>query len=214
MAYDSARGKVVMFGGVDVGSLGDTWEWDGTSGTWTQHEGVGGGPEAREGHTMAYDSARGRVVLFGGHGMFANYLDDTWEWDGASASWTERTPTTSNPSARQDCGMAYESNRRGVVLFGGKGGGGNYQDTWEWDGEAGSWTELAPQGPIPSARSGHVLASNGNGSVLLFGGEGSGDLWEWDGGMRTWTQVPTGTGPGARTHHGMVFDSGRLKYVV
>ncbi|MDD4868814.1 MAG: hypothetical protein PHQ28_17415, partial [Mycobacterium sp.] len=35
------------------------------------------GPSARGGHAMAYDSARGVVVLYGG-----DFLGETWEWDG------------------------------------------------------------------------------------------------------------------------------------
>src|SRR5262249_12382183 len=36
MAFDSARNRTVLFGGVDVNfnGLNDTWEWDGS--TWTQ----------------------------------------------------------------------------------------------------------------------------------------------------------------------------------
>src|SRR5512134_80585 len=37
-------------------------------------------PLSRNGHAMAYDSARGRVVLFGGV-RSSGYLADTWEWD-------------------------------------------------------------------------------------------------------------------------------------
>jgi len=64
-----------MFGGRRVGSayLGDTWEWNGSS--WTQVATTG--PSARWEHAMAYDSLRGRIVLFAGF----NTLDDTWEWD-------------------------------------------------------------------------------------------------------------------------------------
>src|SRR6266705_3485334 len=58
MAYDTARGRVVLFGGYDgTSNLGDTWEWDGT--TWTQR--ASSGPPGGE---MVYDAARGRVVLF------------------------------------------------------------------------------------------------------------------------------------------------------
>src|SRR5438876_349204 len=51
-AYDGARGRVVLFGGLDGDYLGDTWMWDGTA--WTKatpkHE-----PPARGGSAMAYD---------------------------------------------------------------------------------------------------------------------------------------------------------------
>ena len=39
------------------------------------------GPSVRAAHVMAYDSARQRVVLFGG-GVGPDRLGDTWEWDG------------------------------------------------------------------------------------------------------------------------------------
>ena len=79
LAHDSARGRVVLFGGVGsfrdetlrefLEFLGDTWDWDGTR--WTQPTPVMG-PQARHLHALAYDAARGRVVLFGGesaHGI-------------------------------------------------------------------------------------------------------------------------------------------------
>ncbi|MBK8232988.1 MAG: hypothetical protein IPK72_20990 [Candidatus Eisenbacteria bacterium] len=82
LAYDSARGRTVLFGGVEVSSyVSDTWEWDGSN--WTrQNPAVS--PPARSGHALAYDSARGRTVLFGGFYAVAgngSYLSDTWEWD-------------------------------------------------------------------------------------------------------------------------------------
>jgi len=79
MAYDAARARVVMFGGQgDRGDLGDTWEYDGT--TWTQTADarlVVTSPAARSFHAMAFDSARERVVLFGG-----SDFTDTWEYIG------------------------------------------------------------------------------------------------------------------------------------
>src|SRR5262245_58710000 len=64
MAYDSARGESVVFGGVaTLAVFGDTWEWNGTS--WTVRT-PASGPTGRYGHAMAYDAARGVTVLFGG----------------------------------------------------------------------------------------------------------------------------------------------------
>lgn len=43
---------------------------------------------------MAYDSARGRIVMFGGSGnAYPSELGDTWEWDGKN--WTRGQPTNS-----------------------------------------------------------------------------------------------------------------------
>ncbi len=48
-------------------------------------------PRGLWGHAMAYDSARQRVVLFGGYSQ--GHRADTWEWDGKN--WTQIKPTTS-----------------------------------------------------------------------------------------------------------------------
>ena len=92
MAYDSRRGRVVLFGGYSFAEgprtyLSATWEWDGA--TWAQVSRAG--PQGRCGHTLAYDSERQRVVLFGGRvGSFGELsLRDTWECDGDA--WTRRT---------------------------------------------------------------------------------------------------------------------------
>ena len=52
--------------------------------------GANASPSARLVHALAYDSARGRVVLFGGSDSSFNLLSDTWVWDGTA--WTDVTP--------------------------------------------------------------------------------------------------------------------------
>ena len=79
MAYDSARGRVVMFGAWP--SLSNaTWEYaiaPGHGTMWTQVT-TTNSPLGRHGSAMVYDSARARVVMFGGSGA-GGFLDDTWE---------------------------------------------------------------------------------------------------------------------------------------
>ena len=75
-------------------------------------------PLARHGHALGYDSARGRVVLFGGINDSTGYLSDTWEWDGNV--WTQRTPAQSPPA--RGVALAYDSARGRIVLFGGYNG--------------------------------------------------------------------------------------------
>jgi hypothetical protein len=196
MAYDSARGRVVLFGGFSSGvRQGDTWEWDG--GAWAQRATTGPTPRVL-GPAMAYDSARQRVVLFGG--FDGQYRDDTWEWDGST--WTQRAVT--GPSARNAHALAYDTGRGRVVLF---GGGGGAADTWEWDGNA--WTQRLIAGP--TGRGGHGMVYDGvRAATVVFGGRfGSdyrSDTWTWDG--TAWAQVAT-TGPSARYQHAMAYDGAR-----
>src|SRR5205814_363598 len=84
LAYDSVRHVAVLFGGmVFPRQLGDysndTWEWNGTD--WTQRT-PAVSPPPRRFHATAWDSARARLVVFGGAGE-TNVLADTWEWDGS-----------------------------------------------------------------------------------------------------------------------------------
>lgn len=75
MAFDSARGVAVLFGGSSrIGYLGETWEWNGVD--WTLRPVTD--PSPRDNHAMAYDSARGRVILYGGYAGGTSY-SDTWE---------------------------------------------------------------------------------------------------------------------------------------
>jgi len=185
MAYDSNRGRTVLFGGTGViatNLFADTWEWDGEN--WTQV--ADSGPPARAQAAMAYDVQRKQTVLFGGLGPGGFGGGDTWGWDGDN--WTQLA--VSGPSPRTNFAMAYDSKRQRIVVFGGLGGGLVLRDTWEWDGTA--WTQLAVTGP-PADRLGHVMAYDSTRDrSVLFGGLDAishtlGDTWEWNGSM--WTQV-------------------------
>ncbi len=86
MAYDSHRAVSVLFGGGTsfVGGGDDTWEWNGAlpAGGWTQRRIAGPSPSPRTFVKIAYDSARRRMVLFGGvGGIGGQFLNDTWELD-------------------------------------------------------------------------------------------------------------------------------------
>ncbi|MBI4862842.1 MAG: protein kinase [Candidatus Riflebacteria bacterium] len=191
-AYDSNRGRVVLFGGALGFSIdllkfarkGDTWEWDGAR--WEPMS-PPDQPSSRRRHAMAYDSGRHRVVLFGGSDDLAlGGLSDTWEWDGKT--WTERRPAA-HPGGRQNHAMAYDPVRRTTVLFGGEHAG-DTNDTWEWNGT--TWTLRTPA-RAPSPRHCAALAfDEGRGRLVLYGGRTGtkplDDLWEWDG--TTWVEIP------------------------
>ena len=139
VAYDSRRGSVVLFGGIPgvIGQqLQDLWEWDGGAARWidrTPSPLPALWPGGQAWHALAYSEARGRVVMFG-----VNYGGnaDTWEWDGATGLWqVYRDPSPSPPpsppiwpSMREGSGLAYDSSRGAVVLFGGL----LLRDIWEW----------------------------------------------------------------------------------
>jgi hypothetical protein len=216
MAYDSARQRVVYFGGgtrdLRTAALefpGDTWEWDGQA--WSLR--ATSGPPGRQYAAMAYDAARQRTVLFGGRQSSTAGFVDTWEWDGAG--WSQ--VATAGPSARDVPAMVYDTDLHRTVLFGGWLGtpGGNSSETWSWDGAA--WALLNTTGP--SARGDCGMAyDTARHRVVLFGGSPHGvccgplgDTWELDG--ASWSRRAL-TGPAARLGCSMAYDAARSRAVM
>jgi hypothetical protein len=176
MAYDSQRSRTVLFRG---SQYGDTWEWDGN--TWTVKF-LSPSPPFRAYHALAYDSARGRIVLFGGG------RDDTWEYDGTA--WTQANPSQ-HPGNKSYHGMAYDAARGRVVLHG-RGDGPTPAETWEWDGS--TWLLRQPaQNPLgqdmllacDTLRRRVVLVAQPTETVF--------ETWEWDG--LVWTRLKPATSP-------------------
>jgi hypothetical protein len=229
MAYDSRRGRTIVFGGnADVTYRGDTWEWDGLSGTWTNLNPPGSTPCARNYTAMAFDSRRGKMVLYGGRRDAGDMPEeDTWEFDPATRTWLNRAPAV-NPGFREHHAMAFDAARGVVVLFGGSDGGTAPRVTWEWDGAAGTWTDRTPPTLPPSwpaAREFAAMAYDAaRGKIVMHGGQyydGSTgvtydykDTWEWDGAAGTWTQRLLPDSLPERNGHAMVYDSARARMVI
>jgi len=138
-------------------ALSDTWEWDSATG-WAQLA-PAAAPSARYDAALVWDSKRSRAALFGG--MQKDQADadgtpmqDTWEWDPAKQSWTERTTTGTKPSARYGHAMAYDPGRGMTVLVGGWDieTGDSLGDVWEWNPTTTAWVQrLTGNEPIRPA---------------------------------------------------------------
>jgi hypothetical protein len=141
MAFDTARGNAVLFGG--FGGLSDTWTWNGTN--WAQRHpaksppGVGDRTPLPE--AMAYDSARQLLVMVAPIHNSTSTGDgtmDTWTWNGTV--WTRLAPSTS-PPPRDGYGLAYDPAHSLVVLAGGLPiGSADATATWGWNGV--TWADL------------------------------------------------------------------------
>lgn len=166
MVTDTARGRIVLFGGANATtSYNDTWILTGSQ--WAQLAIPGPLPAPRENAAMTYDAARDRVIIFGGNAG-SSMFGDTWEFDGTS--WTQRAST--GPAARTGAAIAFDPIRNRSVLHGGVDSTGiSRGDTWEWNGAA--WTEVTPlSAPNPwLARYSPALEFDpAVGRLLLIGG--------------------------------------------
>ncbi|MCC7291064.1 MAG: hypothetical protein IT449_03265 [Phycisphaerales bacterium] len=156
----------------------------------------------RQGHGLAYDKARHRMVLFGGHR--GETPPGTWEFDGKRWFWMHG----SQPAGLEGISLAYDEIRDETVLFGGVDSHLGFRaETWAWDGAR--WFLRETAGPSP--RTDHRMAyDSARGVIVLFGGYGNqghnSETWEWDG--AAWTLRAT-TGPAPRSRHGLAYDAYR-----
>jgi subtilisin family serine protease len=191
MAYDSARQKTVLAGGTTSSgtSLSDTWEWDGSVGTWTFRNIPG--PPPRGNKNLAYDAARGVVVLYSSYGN-NTFWADHWEYDGAA--WIRRT--LPGPVARFSHPMVYDPAQQRVLLFGGEvaAGGGNtswMDDLWEFDGT--KWIPMSGSPPIPRFGAPRAFVPELGGAVTFGGAYAIGSQF-FAVSNELWLQSPSGWG--------------------
>ncbi|MEI6310439.1 MAG: kelch repeat-containing protein, partial [bacterium] len=180
MVYDSARGKVILFG--VNGVLNATWSYDPLTNAWTNCN-PANLPPARLCHTMVYDSQNDKVILFGGDdNSGAGRLNDTWAYDPGANSWANLNPANP-PPARRGHDMVYDTVLGNVILFGGVGDNG-FNDTWTYDYDTNAWTNRNPCSPPPVRTDSPMAYDSQSGKVILFGGWGRfghvNDTWTYD----------------------------------
>jgi hypothetical protein len=189
MVWASNWNCMVMFGGYNGSTLGDTWSlttaFPGVQ--WNQML-VPNTIPPRQSHAMAFDQRRDRLVVFGGADANGQFLGDTWELAPAAFGWQwiQRTPAQS-PPRRWQHKMDYDPARGVVVMTGGYGNPqcGQYcashlNDVWEYDGD--TWTQRQPSTSLPAVREGAGFAYDSQRQrFVMQGGSGStpfpGETW-------------------------------------
>jgi MYXO-CTERM domain-containing protein len=130
---------------------------------------------------MVYDTARGRPLVFGGSRDVATYLSSLALFDGTR--WID-TPDAGAPP-RGFAAMAFDSDRKRAVLFGGEGSEDAFSnETWEWDSATAKWilrtTDVSPPPLLSSSMAYDPLRKR----AVLFGGWAPGffvrgQTWEY-----------------------------------
>ncbi|CAG0981063.1 hypothetical protein PHYC_01768 [Phycisphaerales bacterium] len=200
-AFDSARARVVLYGGLGNGP--DTWEWDGAA--WSLAN--SSGPTGLDSGLMAYDSARQRIVYHSYR--TSNGVAETWEYDGLA--WTLANAGGGAPPAHVEAAMCYDAARQVTTLW------HDVYGTWNWDGV--TWTQAVPPGAGPSAprfSADMVYDPDRERCILWSGQRGVGldpphDTWEWDG--AAWTQVAA-SGPPQFALYGSAWDAANHRVVI
>lgn len=221
LAVDANGGQLLLFGGRDGdgNALGDTWLFDIETNTWSQHEGEG--PSPRFGSATAVDRGRNRLWLFGGQAG-ADFFNDTWRFDFGAGRWRLQDDAAGTaPSPRYGLGAVFTADGQFVISHGFTFSG-RFDDTWQFDSEAKSWSDITPATVRPLNRCLHemVVAEPGD-AIVLYGGCSSGfgpcpqgDLWRLDRTSGTWTELTPQASPPARSNPSLVWmgDAGPILF--
>ena len=209
--YPGATGQMEA---LQFGGAGDP-EWAVVS--------AGESPSARVGVSLAYDSLRDRLLLYGGQDGEA-LRTDAWAMDLAPApTWTRLVRADVPPLYRFGHTAIVQPQQDRMILFGGSNGYPNrFNDVWEMSPlDTYQWTRWTPDGTPPDARWYHSAVYDPIGDRMwVFGGyDGAayfGDVWQLSlSDAPAWTPIsPLGVGPGARASHAAVYDPDNHRMLV
>jgi hypothetical protein len=214
MAYIPGLGGALLSGGLDANgdTLNDAWLYDGTG--WRELPPM---PDFRRYHVIVPLGADSALVVGGlppsvSPGLWIRTL----VYDGVQ--WS----ALAGPVTRDRSAVAFDLERRQLVLFGGTPADPLQRGTTTWVRnvfpQQPFWREL--DGPGPSARVGHVMVYDPDRrAVVLFGGTGLdgvelNDVWVWNGEEDGWSGFETFGDWPARSGHTAFHDPGRGAIVV
>ncbi len=185
------NGKGYVFGGItqntdgDSEHLGETWEFDPASSTWSQKASIpaggGGGPIQAEN------------FVIGNSAYICNgYNNQNWQYDQSTNTWTQKSNI---PSVARAYGTGMSINGKGYI------GLGTYEatngmdfidaaDWWQYDPASDTWTRKSefPGGKREGAAG---FAVNGKGYVVTGYSQTKGyyaDCWQYDPIADSWTK--------------------------
>jgi hypothetical protein len=235
VAYHSGAGKLIAWRSFVEGSTceaaptstAQTWAFDWRTGTWENRAPKASPPKGliqNGDQILAYDEEARKVILFGGfdwdkYVRMVNgepipaeeiFSDQTWAYDYEANTWTNMQPE-GPPARRNSHSLVYDKVAKKVILFGGGGVEGTFDDTWAYDYGSNTWTDLQPA-PRPSSRDYTGLAFDEDaGTTVLFGGTNAAetevydDTWTYDFEGNAWTLRSPGTAPSARAWLGLSY---------
>ncbi len=211
--------QLLLYGGLSsaLQPLGEVWSFSASLRTWTQVQQPSAGPSTRYGSGLTCvsggQSLCSQVYMFGGAGNVASQsYNDLWHGaiSGASVAWT-RVHAVLPPVRRefvmwQDGGKLYAWG--GIDMTWSWQTYQLYDDLWQYDISARTWTQVPQFGPIPQGRMDHAIVhftQNGTRKLLVHGGRAIDtisldDLYIFEKSNFTWFRTPS-TYPSVPPYH-------------
>ena len=225
MVYDESASVAYLFGGIDKTSpnldypLFDLWSYHSLTQRWELLWNSDTLYNAFQRDAIAVDPQSKQIVLFSTFvnckgGSAESFGVETWIYDIRLNTITNVTSGT-EPSLRWGSRMAYDTESRRAILFGGSDGRTvrTLCDTWAFDFAANTWTRMSPSVNPPPHHFAAMVYHPKADRVILFGGYNIqdsavlNDTWAYDYNTNTWANLSPRTAPPPRVYHAMAWDS-------
>jgi Galactose oxidase, central domain len=123
----TADGDLALYAGQTTGvrALGDLWRL--SDGSWSRLD----EDLPPERNLPAVARHGDDAVVFGGLGLDGDYLRDVYRVDGTTLAFEQLRPEGSRPTARAGAALIDDPGAGRLLVFGGKGSGNPFADTWE-----------------------------------------------------------------------------------
>lgn len=171
---DPIRRRMIVYGGNDGEVRGDLWALEFSPVPhWRQLSPSGPPPPVRYGHSAIYDSARDRMVVYGGYNNDSGERSDVWALSlSGEGEWAEITPLEAGPSRCAFHVAVYDPPGDRMILHGGHKHGFIIADLWALSlGDSTRWTPLTPPSPAPLGRMAHSAAYDAaSRRMVIYGG--------------------------------------------
>jgi hypothetical protein len=224
MACDPQIDRVLLFCGYDEFVSGQAWQHEmdlKARDEWAYDVGAGrlepwSVAPAVIYQQAVYDSQSQALISFG--------PESTRVYNTATRTWERTNPAAEPPTFRYWYDLAYDSQSDRIIRFGRNGEGIQLDDTWAYDYDANTWTEMAPAAS-PKGRWGHAVAYDAQSDrVILWGASEAGrtpmskeekaTVWGYDYESNTWTAIGSTGGPSYRGFHTMVYHPGTDRIIL
>jgi hypothetical protein len=194
LTYDPGRMATLVYGGtvmVDSCTEGDCQRvWAYASPSWHRLTPTASGPVNVINQAMAFDRARGQLVVLPNCTGTNGCSPATWLWSSQDGTWTQREPASFpdgvHPPNRTAPAMGHDESRGVVVVYGGVANEPRPRTVYEFDGV--TWVAKTPlDGVEPSDNWGQFHFDPDTGSLVLVGmsrtrvAAAGIPHWRWDG---------------------------------
>ncbi len=133
---------------------------------------------------------------------------------GSETDWTNMNPSDA-PAGYLNMAMVYDSDADRMIAYGGYDGSDDgSNETWAYDFESNTWTNLHPAGHPDAQQLLRAAYDSGSRQTILFGGwvgalygTYSSGTWGYNFSSNTWTNLTPADHPSGRSRQGMAYDA-------